>query len=549
MDKELRILILEDSPGDAELMERELRKSNFVFSSRRVETREDFLQQLSDSAPDIILADYTLPLFDGVTALKLAQEMVPFTPVIIVTGSLSEETAVDCMKAGAADYVLKESLVRLGSAVKGALEKKQIKEEKRQAEEALKKSHDELERRVQERTIELSKANAELKRASRLKDEFLANMSHELRTPLNAVLGLSEALQEQVYGELNQKQLKSLNTIEESGRHLLELINDILDLSKISAGMLELQKTSFSVESVCQASVRFIKQIALNNRIKILVNIENDLQTIRADNRRLKQILVNLLTNAVKFTSESGKVGLEVEADVEKGVINFTVWDTGSGIAEKDVERLFQPFVQLDSQQPGTGLGLALVYRMVDMHGGSVSLESKVGEGSRFTISLPWIPTPTPSQEEGNHTPLPPSRGEPTAPVSRNQQSTIDNQQSAVILIAEDNPDNIQLLASYLATKGYRIIIAGNGKEAVERTKKGRPDLILMDVDMPVMGGLEAIRHIRADEEVKSIPIIAVTALAMPGDREKCLAAGADRYISKPLNLHGLSKMIKNLLK
>ncbi len=540
MDKELHILVLEDSPGDAELAERELRKSNLVFSSKRVETREDFLQQLADFAPDIILADYKLPQFDGVSALKLAQDVAPLTPVIIVTGSLNEEIAVDCMKAGAADYVLKGSLVRLGSAVQGALEKKQIQEEKIWAEEALKKSHDELEMRVQERTVELSKANAELARTSHLKDEFLANMSHELRTPLNSILGLSEILQEHLYGELNQQQLKALSTIEESGRLLLELINDILDLSKISAGMLELERVSFSVEAVCQTSLRFIKQIALKKHINVQFSLDSDLKTIRADERRLKQILVNLLSNAVKFTPEGGKVGLEVEGDAENHTMNFTVWDAGIGIAEENAEKLFQPFVQLDTQQLGTGLGLALVYRMVDMHGGSVALDSTPGEGSRFTVSLPWEEIPTPR---------PPSKEELTPSTFTKPPTPTPKHQSAMILIAEDNPANIQTFAGYLALKGYRIIIAQNGKEAVKGAKKGHPDLILMDIQMSVMGGLEAIRHIRADEDIKFIPIIALTALTMPGDREKCLAAGADEYISKPVSLHELSETIEDLLR
>jgi PAS domain S-box-containing protein len=292
-----------------------------------------------------------------------------------------------------------------------------------------------LAQRVAERTADLSAANAELSRTSRIKDEFLANMSHELRTPLNAILGMSEALQEQVYGPLNEKQLKSLRSIEESGYHLLSLINDILDVSKIEAGKLKLEVGPVSVESVCQASLGLIKQDAHKKQLKISSSFDNAVTIIQADKRRLKQILVNLLSNAVKFTPEGGAIGLEVVGDAEGEAVHFTVWDTGIGILEEDMGRLFQPFVQLDSslsrRYAGTGLGLSLVYRLADMHGGSVSLESEVGKGSRFTVSLPWqkvaeeVERSVESVEgEGKGAPraVPPHAGRPPASSSRGQR-------------------------------------------------------------------------------------------------------------------------------
>jgi len=429
--------------------------------------------------------------------------------------------------------------------------------ERKRAEQALQKAHDDLEQRVEERTAELSELNAELARASRLKDEFLANMSHELRTPLNVILGMAEALQEQVYGKLNEKVLNCLCRIEESGRHLLHLITDILDLSKVSAGKLELVIAPVSVKSVCQASLAFIKQLAQKKRIKILSTYNPDSTRLQADELRIKQVLVNLLTNAVKFTPEGGRVGLEVKGDTEQQTINFIVWDTGVGITKEDMERLFEPFVQLDStlsqQHEGTGLGLSLVYRLVELHGGGVSVESEVGKGSRFTVSLPWKESG--DREIGNwgdgevgSLGEEESRRRTQASSIKHQASSI-NRQSAAILIAEDQETNLQTLAGYLAAKGYRLILAQNGKEAVERTKKEHPNLILMDIQMPEMGGLEATRHIRADETTRDIPIIALTALAMPGDREKCLAAGADEYLSKPVSLKNLSEAIEVLLK
>ncbi len=261
---------------------------------------------------------------------------------------------------------------------------------RKQAETALRQSRDEL-----------SAANAALAKAARLKDEFLASMSHELRTPLTGILNLSEALQEQIYGPLTEKQLKSLHTIEDSGRHLLELINDILDLSRIEAGQLELQIEKCAVVDVCRSSLQLIGSMAHKKHQQVSFVINSPTIQLYADARRLKQMLFNLLGNAVKFTPTGGNIGLQVEGDSEAGVVRFSVWDTGIGIVAEDLGKLFRPFTQLDSrlsrQYSGTGLGLSLVQRMADLHGGGVSVESKPGQGSRFTVTLPWS-SPTATQ-------------------------------------------------------------------------------------------------------------------------------------------------------
>ncbi len=414
--------------------------------------------------------------------------------------------------------------------------------ERMRAERELRKERTSLAQRVAERTAELSSANAELARSARLKDEFLASMSHELRTPLNAILGLSEALQELVYGSLNERQLQSLRRIEESGRHLLELINEILDISKIEAGKLELLFASVNVESVCQASTMLIAEMAQQKRLTLSTMFDSRLTEIMADERRLKQILVNLLSNACKFTPEGGKVGLDVSADVDNQAVHFSVWDTGIGIAEEDMRRLFEPFVQLDSslsrRYGGTGLGLALVRRLTELHGGGISVESAgiEGQGSRFTVSLPWRM----ARHDGS--------GDADPPQTRPSEIKEDRAESLLavplILLAEDHEDNITTVVDYLRNRGYRLSVARNGLEAIARAAEERPDLILMDIQMPQMDGLEAIRRIRSDSAsgVADVPIVALTALAMPGDRERCLAVGADVYLSKPV---GLSKLVQ----
>ena len=213
----------------------------------------------------------------------------------------------------------------------------------------------ELEERVVERTAELSKAaatlqaaNADLEKAARLKDEFLASMSHELRSPLNAILALSENLEESVYGPLTEKQLKSLKTIRESGQHLLSLVNDILDLAKIGAGKVDLLLDVVSAEDICNASLRLIGPVAAKKRLTTSLKLDPAVSTIQVDGRRLKQMLGNLLSNAVKFTPDGGAIGLEVTGDRRNGVVRFAVWDTGIGISQEDLSRLFQIFVQLD---------------------------------------------------------------------------------------------------------------------------------------------------------------------------------------------------------
>ncbi len=397
-----------------------------------------------------------------------------------------------------------------------------------------------LAKRVEERTAELSRANAELARAARLKDEFLANMSHELRTPLNAILNLSESLQENLLGPLTEKQLRYLHNIETSGRHLLNLINDILDISKIEAGKMVLNIEPVFLKEVCQTGLNFIKQLALKKRLHIDTDFDATIKMVQLDSRRIKQILVNLLGNAIKFTPEGGKIGLTMIGDATQEVIHITVWDTGIGIAESDMKKLFQPFMQIDSglsrHYEGTGLGLALVRRLAEMHGGCISVTSEVGKGSRFMVSLPWRE---------------PSRQELIALAHSEIRETVTNQSisstplNRLILLAEDNEDNIRSISEYLLLKGYRVIVARNGVEAIERAKEEEPNMILMDIQMPIMDGLEAIKRLRADTELATVPIIALTALAMPGDKERCLAAGADKYLSKPVQLKHLVNLIE----
>jgi PAS domain S-box-containing protein len=414
---------------------------------------------------------------------------------------------------------------------------------RKNAEEALREERSLLAHRVEERASELTLANVALAQASRLKDEFMASMSHELRTPLTAILGMAEALQMQVYGALNDRQGKALRTVEESGQHLLKLINDILDLSRIEAGKLELQEELVAVRDVCERALGMVRQVAARKRQQLAFIQDERVHTMRADPRRLMQVLVNLLSNAVKFTPEAGSVTLDVRGDEANGRVTFACTDTGIGIAPEDLPKLFHPFVQLDSrlsrEHGGSGLGLSLTHRIIELHGGSVNVESTPGKGSVFTVVLPWR-TAGPSASETQSPLVAGSARMPAAAPAH-----------PLLLIADDNETTLSLYADYFQGCGYDIVLAQNGAEAIRAADERNPSAVLMDVQMPVVDGLAAIRTIREQEQREQrrhVPIIALTALTMPGDRERCLAAGADTYISKPVDLKMLEKVVSDLM-
>jgi PAS domain S-box-containing protein len=364
--------------------------------------------------------------------------------------------------------------------------------------------------------------------ASKSKSEFLASMSHELRTPLNAILNISESLGEEVYGPLNDKQQRSLQTVSESGRHLLGLINDILDLSKIEAGKLELQACELAVRPLCEASLRLVKEAALQRSQEVSLEIGEGIDLIQADERKLKQVIVNLLSNSSKFTPRGGKFGLQVTG--RDGEIAFTVWDTGIGISPDDLKKLFQPFVQLDSklsrEYAGTGLGLSLAQRLAVLHRGRIDVESTPGLGSRFTVTLPVL------RGTGEAVPVRP----------QTQRLPVISQPAGhgpSVLLVEDIEANRDCIGDYLESKGFRMQFAVNGLEALERVDIWRPDIIMSDIQMSGIDGFEAIRRLRA--KLPGTPIVALTALTMEGDSDRCLAAGATHYLSKPVELKKLA--------
>ena len=395
-----------------------------------------------------------------------------------------------------------------------------------------------LDQRVQERTAELEEARSIAESANRAKSEFLASMSHELRTPLSVILGNASLLEDGILGPIEPRQVESVRGIEESGRHLLSLINDILDLSKVEAGMLDLDYSDVIATDVCDASLRLINAEAAKKNLTIESDYRDSADvSFVADGRRVKQILVNLLSNAVKFTPAGGKITLQVNADTERSAIHFSVTDTGIGIPLDRQRKLFRPFVQIDSrlsrEYAGTGLGLALVKQLTDLHGGSVSLLSEPDRGSTFVVSLPL------RRDTESRMPFP-MRAEQAAmgKIAGNPR----------ILAAEDHETNIAVLRAYFNSQTCEPFFVRDGLEAIERAFASLPDIILMDVQMPRMDGLEAIKRLRADVRTAKVPIICVTALGMADDRDRCLTAGADEYLCKPINFRTLTATINRLL-
>ena len=399
-------------------------------------------------------------------------------------------------------------------------------------------------------SAEVGRLYGELEAASQHKSEFLANMSHELRTPLNAVIGFSEVLREKMFGELNDKQAEYVQDIHASGRHLLSLINDILDLSKIEAGKVELELSEFDLPNTIDGTLTLVRERAARHGLEMGLSLDDRLGTIVADERKVRQILLNLLSNAVKFTADGGRI--DVGAGLRDGAIEISVSDTGVGIAPEDHEAIFEEFRQVGGdhagKREGTGLGLTLARKFVELHGGRIWLESTVGKGSTFTFTLP-VGTAAP------HPAVATSRqriGEPMTRHSTVRSGPASNEDGAMsaelILIVEDQPLNRKLVRDVLQAKGYRTVETETAEEGLRVALDQRPALILMDIQLPGINGIEALKRLRADPATRAIPIIAVTASAMQQNRKEILEAGFDGYQPKPINVSAFLKAVRETL-
>jgi signal transduction histidine kinase len=353
---------------------------------------------------------------------------------------------------------------------------------------------------------QLEDKSHQLEVASGHKSEFLASMSHELRTPLNAVIGFSDVLLQRMFGDLNERQDEYLRDIRDSGRHLLELINEILDLSKVEAGRMELDPGRVPLVPVLEHGLAMVRERAGRNGISLELATDAGVDTVWADELKLKQVVLNLLTNAVKFTDAGGAV--IVSAGLNGDVAEVTVRDTGVGIADEDRERIFEAFQRggrgARTSTEGTGLGLTLSKRIVELHGGRLWMESAVGEGSLFGFSLPLAPAAAPAA-------LPPATGHAVADHGRR-----------TVVVIDDDPLDLELVEAVLAPEGYTVVRADSGEEGVRLVRHEHPLVVLLDLLMPDMDGFEVAERLRADPETANVPIIVLTHMEMTrADRDR----------------------------
>jgi signal transduction histidine kinase/ActR/RegA family two-component response regulator len=363
---------------------------------------------------------------------------------------------------------------------------------------------------------ELEQQSAELEIASRHKSEFLASMSHELRTPLNAVLGFSEVLLERMFGDLNERQEEYLRDIHGSGRHLLELLNEILDLSKVEAGRMELEYTTFPLRRPLENTVAMLRERAAAHDLELRVEIGPGIDEVYADELRLKQVVLNLMTNAVKFTDEGGSV--VVRATRSGAEVHITVTDTGRGIPAEDRERIFESFQQGGrgpSREEGTGLGLTLSRRIVELLGGRMWLESEVGVGSTFGFSL------------------------------RSRENEVRRDPARIItdiVVIEDDRPSLELITAYLSGPAVRVTVAGDGQAGLDAVRRVRPAAVLLDIRLPGIDGWAVLQALKAGEATRDIPVVIVSIV---DERGRGAALGAAAYLVKPVSRDALLQALR----
>ncbi|MBE8969169.1 response regulator [Nostocales cyanobacterium LEGE 12452] len=649
----LRFLLLEDSVLDAELAQAILTEGGINCELIRVETDADFVAALETETFDLILADYALPSFNGILALEIARNRTPEVPFIFVSAVLGEELAIEALKNGATDYVLKQRLGRLVPSVQRALREAKERRKRKQAEESLQKSEAKYRRIVdtsyegiwmidsqtrtefvnqrisqmlgypaeeilgrsifdfmdladdiadkeklewfkgeesdlkegrlrcqdgsyiwtlisarvilnqqgeclgaiamltditdrkrteeeRDRLLQLEqRARAEAEAANRIKDEFLAVLSHELRSPLNPILGWAKLLQSRKFDEASLN--KALKTIERNAKLQAQLIEDLLDVSRILQGKLSLNMIPVDLVSTIEGAMETVHLAAEAKTIQIETKLDPTVGKVLGDPARLQQVFWNLLSNAVKFTETEGKVSVRLERIEAQAQI--TVSDTGKGIHPNFLPHVFDYFRQGDSTTTrrfgGLGLGLAIARHLIEMHGGTVWAESPGEEkGAIFTVRLPLIKDNATIKNDTNTDSS--TAAFPYSPLMGLQ-----------VLVVDDNDDSRDFFSFVLEQFGAIVTAVASGHEALQALTQSKPDILLSDIGMPEMNGymlIEQVRTLEAELGRKKIPAIALTAYAGELNQQYALKAGFQQHIVKPVAPEELLMAISNLV-
>jgi PAS domain S-box-containing protein len=668
MAHELRILHLEDDPRDTELMVAALRGAGMTCEVVRVDTREHFLAELTDRRFDVVISDLSVPGFDGIAAQAVWQQQRPTIPFIFLSGTLGEQVAIERLKEGATDYVLKSWMDKLPTVVRRAVREMQYRADREHAKAELQRLNAELESRVHERTAQLTAANAalgeserrlidildhspaaiflkdldgrylfanrcwqslmgrersevvgktdaellppriaqallandrqvleggrslefeevgperdlqprilhsskfplcdaagkpyalcgistditerkraeqamsiarrEAERANRAKSEFVSRMSHDLRTPLNAVLGFAQLLD---MDNLTTDQRESVTHILDAGRHLLELMNEVLDISRIESGNLSLSPEPVAVAEVVEQMVKLMRPLGAMRQIDVQALPSTAYERhVRADRLRLNQILLNLMSNAIKYNREGGRVIVSCE-DRDGGCVRLSITDTGAGIRPEKLALLFTPFERLGAEKTGiegTGLGLALSRGLAEAMGGRLGVTSEIDRGSTFWIELAGVPGAADAASSRKAA----AAGPPAA-----------DSIHGTILYIEDNVSNVRLVERLLKQRrpGITLLHACDGAVGISMALEHKPDLILLDLHLPDTPGDEVMRRLWEDARTRDIPVAILTADATVGQSRRLIATGARAYLTKPLDVSKMLALIDERL-